>query len=314
MTFRIKVFALISLLAGYMFHMSQNPVDLLAVGPGEDGYCIPASVSKVLKFWGINVSVKEIEKRMSILKDVNGVYKEGQFQIGAISEALEGFGLKVVFRVGNLEEIETLLEKRIPPLIHCYLDNTTHIWILTGYRTFPRYYSFSDSDSCSYAILSRSRLLNVWDQQNFEYLVIAPPEKIPDWCVDNSAFNVAKGKASLLYSAFMDGVSRKSQEEILSIFQLIKKEMETDQPGYELYNNLISCYAASVAKNNEKTISAIEELLKFKRNYERFLFFLAKLRIENGQHEKGKMDLESYIKMRPTDESAARYLASYTKM
>jgi hypothetical protein len=314
MTFRIKVFVLISLLAGYIFHVSQNPVDIMSLGPGESGYCIPASVSKVLKFWKINVSVKEIEKRMSNLKDVNGVYKKGQYQIGAIPEALEGLGLKVVFRVGNLEEIETLLEKRIPPLIHCYLDNVTHVWILTGYRTFPGYYSFSDSDSRSYAILSRSRLLNVWDQQNFEYLVIAPPEKIPDWCVNNSAFYSARGKASLLYSAFLDGASSKSREEILSIFQLLKKEMETDQPGYELYNNLISCYGASMGENDEQLIFALEKLLKVKRNYERFLFFLAKLKIESGQHEKGKMDLESYIKMRPTDESAARYLASYTKM
>jgi hypothetical protein len=251
---------------------------------------------------------------MSNLKDVNGVYKKGQYQIGAIPEALEGLGLKVVFRVGNLEEIETLLEKRIPPLIHCYLDNVTHVWILTGYRTFPGYYSFSDSDSRSYAILSRSRLLNVWDQQNFEYLVIAPPEKIPDWCVNNSAFYSARGKASLLYSAFLDGASSKSREEILSIFQLLKKEMETDQPGYELYNNLISCYGASMGENDEQLIFALEKLLKVKRNYERFLFFLAKQKIESGQHEKGKMDLESYIKMRPTDESAARYLASYTKM
>lgn len=45
MTLRIKIFELIALVAGYMFHVSQNPVNIFNLGQGNSGYFVPTSVS-----------------------------------------------------------------------------------------------------------------------------------------------------------------------------------------------------------------------------------------------------------------------------
>jgi hypothetical protein len=239
----------------YIYAALTVPCDILSLGPGLSGYCLPASVAKVLNFFGDSVSPKEIETAMQTDKLRSVFWPKGNFQIASLLNIAGQYKKEIVFRCGNMTELKQLVNMGIPPIVHSNLNGISHTWVLAGFRSLFPTVTLSDSDGSDYEILSEKDFIESWKGENFEYLVISPPEKIPQWCVNEPGF-LAKSKANCLYSKYNDKLFESFRESIAKEINQLKTSIE--KPDGNIYYLFISGIEAA-QKDDTQAVELVEK-------------------------------------------------------
>ncbi len=97
----------------------------------DDGYCLPACVQMVLAYWGIE------QDQTTIAKQLQTIEKAGT-PASRVNQ-LDSANLKVIYRSGELVDLQNALAQNIPPIVLVYTgelpywsEATAHAVVLLG--------------------------------------------------------------------------------------------------------------------------------------------------------------------------------------
>ncbi|MBF0407926.1 MAG: hypothetical protein HQM10_11265 [Candidatus Riflebacteria bacterium] len=280
-----------------------KPCDQLGLGPGIDGPCVIASFHKILKFWKTEVPVSvlttEANDRGNLLKR----WTSAKHQLGRLSLLAKNYGLSCIYCLGDQKDLEKLIKLSIPVLIHSYRDDVSHASVLIGIKEFPQYFTLADSYTEDYEVLSKTQFAKFWQFQNCEYVIIAPEERIPAWCAENAGF-AAKVEAGLLYSQWKDNVYPESHEKLLSELEILKNASK----GFsrDLYYWIITAYIREIENQTSEALTALENIVIIKPDYEKFLFYFGVELKKNGNFKKAVEAFNKFLQFHPSDEKTLK--------
>jgi len=142
--------------------MTRKILDVPKVKQLPD-YCLPASVSMVLMYYGISVDQEEIAKEIS-------PYELGGFKNCGILEYTEIIGVKVkIIENCSIEHSINMVDNDIPPIIRAtslVTSNMAHMSVIKGYDLDYKRFIFNDPRDLRRSNLGFKFLESIWVVDN----------------------------------------------------------------------------------------------------------------------------------------------------
>ncbi len=135
----------------------------------RDHFCGPASLSSLLKYYGLDVSQEEIAKSVYDPK-----------LKGALITDLENYarkkGFKTELKQGSLEEVKVLIDRGIPPILLIDMGklwvSVPHYIVIVGYegRVFYAHTGYEAKKA-----FEEGKLEGMWSKMGKVMLIVYPP-------------------------------------------------------------------------------------------------------------------------------------------
>lgn len=143
--------------------------------------CGPAALSMALSYYGINKSQEELGQSLRPYQNPQGDNDDKSVTLEEVGIKAEEFGLIAYHRPnGSVEILKQFIAKGIPVLARTYLkkdDDIGHYRIIKGYDDTTSQLIQDDSFQGKNLRYSYTEFNELWEDFNFEYLVMVPPDK-----------------------------------------------------------------------------------------------------------------------------------------
>lgn len=142
--------------------------------------CGPAALSMDLAYFGVDVSQQELADIIRPYNNPQGYNDDKSVTLEEFGPIAQSHGLIFYSRPnGSVDKIKLLLANNIPVITHTWLfpdDYIGHVRVMTGFDDQTQEFIQMDAIEGSRRF-SYQQFLKLWQPFNYEYAVIAPPEK-----------------------------------------------------------------------------------------------------------------------------------------
>jgi peptidase C39-like protein/tetratricopeptide repeat protein len=138
----------------------------------EDNACMPLAINVVLKYWGVDAPINEVNKRLEKYCNVRGsVIMEG-------IEIAESIGFVVYIYKGNIKDLKKRLDQGIPVIVIMpgIQETIQHATIVTGYSTEEGRIFTYVPDPDTEGAFPQNIFMNFWKQDGSISIMIIPKE------------------------------------------------------------------------------------------------------------------------------------------
>lgn len=144
--------------------------------------CGPASLSMLLSYFGTNVSQQQLGQRLRPYQNAQGDNDDKSVTLEELAVVGEEYGFTAFHRPnGNQQILQRLLAAGIPVVIRTWLEpgeDIGHYRVIRGYERAGAVFVQDDSLQGKDLRYTWSQLDELWQAFNYEYLVLAPKEKV----------------------------------------------------------------------------------------------------------------------------------------
>lgn len=144
--------------------------------------CGPAALSMTLSYYDISVSQAELGRQLRPYQNAQGDNDDKSVTLAEVATKAEEYGLKAYRRPNGTPEIlEQLIAQDLPVIVRTWLkvdDDIGHYRVVKGYDKNTRQFLQDDSLQGKDLWYSYEEFDQIWQKFNYEYVVLAPPEKV----------------------------------------------------------------------------------------------------------------------------------------
>jgi hypothetical protein len=155
-----------------MTNKVQHTLILPSTHKNEDNPCMPLAINVVLKYWGVDAPIDEVNERLKKYGSVRGsVLMEG-------IEIVESHGFVVYIYKGNVSELRKRIDQGIPIIVIMpgIQETVQHATIVTGYSTEEgRIFTYVPEPDTEGAF-PQNIFVNYWKQDGSISIMILPKE------------------------------------------------------------------------------------------------------------------------------------------
>lgn len=143
--------------------------------------CAPAALSIDLSYYGVNKTQQELAADLRPYNNPQGINDDKSTVPEELGEEARKFGLIPYYRVnGNIDLLRQFIAADIPVVLRTLLhdnENFAHYRVVKGYDNTTRELIQDDSYEGKNLRFSYDKFLTLWQQFNYEYLILVPPGK-----------------------------------------------------------------------------------------------------------------------------------------
>lgn len=143
--------------------------------------CGPATLSMLLSYYGINVTQKELGKKLRPYQNPQGNNDDKSVFLPELASAAETYGMVTFYRPdGTIELLKTLIANDIPVIVETWLhpnEDIGHYRLVRGFDDTRQEIIQDDSYQGPNLKFPYGQFLGMWQPFNYEYLVIVPKDK-----------------------------------------------------------------------------------------------------------------------------------------
>lgn len=143
--------------------------------------CAPAALSLALSYYGIHKSQEELANDLRPYNNPKGVNDDKSTTPDELGAKAEEYGLTPYFRAnGSIDLLKRLIANDMPVVMRTLLEpnkDFAHYRVIKGYDDTTQEMIQDDSFQGKNIRYSYGEFLALWKPFNYEYLVLAPPDK-----------------------------------------------------------------------------------------------------------------------------------------
>ncbi|RJR15060.1 hypothetical protein C4579_03265 [Candidatus Microgenomates bacterium] len=143
--------------------------------------CGPASLSMALSYYDIYISQQEIGNKLRPYQIANGDNDDKSVTFPELVREAENYGLVAFYRPnGTIEILKQLIAQDLPVLTRTWTkvyEDIGHYRLVRGYDDTRKIVMQDDSLQNKNLEFSNEEFLQLWQGFNYEYIVLAPPDK-----------------------------------------------------------------------------------------------------------------------------------------
>ena len=277
--------------------------------------CGPASLSMLLSYYDINISQKELGEKLRPYQHPRGDNDDKSVTLEELAMEAENYGFNSYHRPGgNIEILKRFIAEGIPVVIRTWLkadEDIGHYRLIRGYDDLTGEIIQDDSLENSNLRFTYDNILRLWKAFNYEFLVIAPQDKIPTakailsenedrltaW--QNAKLNLEEDlrhEPDDMYTLFNLSVAHYHLGDFSKSIEYFER-IEQRLPWRMLWYQIEPVEAYFRLKNYDRVFELTDKILNnYNRAFSELYFIRGNIYLEQGKSGPAKTEFEKAVK------------------